>query len=98
VGAGPCTSGEPRRYFFGAAAFFFAGFAPAAALSRPAVRFFAMRALSFRCLVRRRIFMERRLSRLPMRRLIAVRGPTVNNIGAYGPGSCHKSRCVLTAY
>ena len=68
---------KPRRYFFGAAAFFFAGFAPAAALSRPAVRFFARRALSFRCLVRRRIFIDRRLSRLPMRRLITVPERTV---------------------
>jgi hypothetical protein len=54
-------------YFFGAAAFFLAGFALAAAFSLPAVFFFAMRALSFRCRVRRRIFIDRRLSRRPMR-------------------------------
>ena len=45
-----------------------AGFAApaAAALSRAAPRFFAIRALSFRCRIRRRIFIERRLSRLPI--------------------------------
>jgi hypothetical protein len=56
------------RAYFLAAAFFFAGFAApaAAALSRAAPRFFARRALSFLCRIRRRIFIERRLSRLPI--------------------------------
>jgi len=57
-----------RAYFLAAAAFFFAGLAApaAAALSRAAPRFFVSRALSFLCRIRRRIFIERRLSRLPI--------------------------------
>src|SRR5665213_686339 len=64
-------AGKPARprYFFGAAAFFLAGFAlaAAAALLRPAARFLARRAFHFPCRTRRRIFIDRRLSRLPMR-------------------------------
>jgi len=59
-------AGLPAPYFFAAGAFFLAGFAVAAALPC-STRFFARRALSFRCRVRRRIFIDRRLSRLPMR-------------------------------
>ena len=64
-----CAGARTRLlgYFFGAAAFFLAGFALAAAFSLPAVFFFAMRAFSFRCRVRRRIFIDRRLSRRPIR-------------------------------
>ena len=54
--------------YFLAAAFFFAGLAAlaVAALSRWTPLFFASRALSFRCRVRRRIFIDRRLSLLPI--------------------------------
>ena len=74
VGAAACKSVRVRDpppmylgYFFGAAAFFLAGFAVAAAFSLPAVFFLAMRAFSFFCRVRRRIFIDFRLSRRPMR-------------------------------
>ncbi len=58
----------PAPYFFAAGAFFAfaAGFAPAAALVPRLVRRFVRRALSFRCAARRRIFIDFRLSRLPM--------------------------------
>jgi len=59
--------GPALGYFFGAAAFFLAGFALAAAFSLPAVFLFAVRAFNFRCRVRRRIFIDRRLSRRPIR-------------------------------
>src|SRR6185437_2649927 len=71
VGAAACTDVRAplpaSRYFLGAAAFFLAGFALGAAFPLPAVFFFARRALSFLCRVRRRIFIDRRLSRRPMR-------------------------------
>ena len=73
VGAAACKSMRVRDpppivYFFGAAVFFLAaGLAVAAAFSLPAVFFLAMRAFSFFCRVRRRIFIDFRLSRRPMR-------------------------------
>src|SRR5580693_8138882 len=72
VGAAACKSVRvrdppPPVYFFGAAAFFLAGFAVVAAFFLPAVFFLATRAFSFFCRVRRRIFIDRRLSRRPMR-------------------------------
>ena len=101
-----CGSGDPPPivflgYFFGAAAFFLAGFALAAAFSLPAVFFFAMRAFSFRCRVRRRIFIDRRLSRRPMRsqypdsraavKEARVGGPTIQRV------SCQPGPRVLAA-
>ena len=76
MGAAACKSVRVRDppliavsfgYFFGAAAFFLAGFAVAAAFSLPAVFFLAIRPFSFFCRVRRRIFIDFRLSRRPMR-------------------------------
>jgi hypothetical protein len=62
--AATVTTREGAAPYSFAAGFFFAGFAAGALAFAARWRF--LRALSFFWLMRRRIFMERRLSRLPM--------------------------------
>src|SRR3954471_25091322 len=93
-------------YFFGAVAFFLAGFAVTAAFSLPlpAVFFLAIRPFSFFCRVRRRIFIDFRLSRRPMgsqypdsRAPVKDGSPNEPPTYSIGPWSCQRPPRVLAA-